>query len=270
MKIGCLRIATLAMVVPVLFGCAAKNYDALVPDVQANFEAIKSYQVTPTLYIPQAGTDVETEVFFKAPNKVRTNTTYPISVSIVCDGTKISGCVPDYNTCLSMDLADDAPPIPPIVVLRLITPHLNCVGLTDKYRIVATEKDEVDGEKLIVFDLARKSPPTKPFQAAKARMWVAEDKPVAMKMEMCDEDGACKIRVHLADYVEISEVWVPQDLKFETGDGMLLVSLTAKDIKINPELPDSQFVFNPPDDAIVMDEIPGGGAGALPEILILD
>ena len=51
---------------------------------------------------------------------------------------------------------------------------------------------------------------------------------------------------------------------------MILVSMTIEDIKVNPDIPDSQFVFSPPDDAIVLDEIPGGGGGMMPEILLLD
>ena len=47
-------------VVPLLFGCAGKNFDTLIPDAEANYTSIKSFQETRSLYVSQAGTDVHT------------------------------------------------------------------------------------------------------------------------------------------------------------------------------------------------------------------
>jgi len=259
-----------AIVVALLSGCASKtDYAALITGIEENFTSIKNYQLSPYLYIPQAGTDVQAQARFVAPNKIKVEVTYPISITIVCDGQKLSGCVSDFNTCLSLPLDRMDGPYPAIAVLKLLTPHLCFVGMCERYDWAVDGKETLDDKKVILFNLSRKTPPEMSYQAATVKIWVEEARGLARKMEMYDLEGTCKTRAFLNDYIEVNGVWICQELNMETGDGMSLTSMTISDIKINEDLLDGTFTFSPSSDFIVLDEIPPLG-NVVPEFLLPD
>jgi len=265
-----LRTIVLALaVISLLAGCGAKKMDVLLPEMAANFEGIKSYQLTPSLYIPQAGTDVQVKTSFKCPNKMRADVTYPVSVSVVCDGKKMLGCAPDYNTCIKLDLSDDEGVLPGSALAVLMIPHLNFVQITDRYDAKVAGKEKLDGKKTVVFELTRKDEAKTAFQAPKAKIWVEEDRSVPLRMETMDEAGVCKTITILDNFTEVAGVWMPQDLRMETGDGMSLVSLSLSDVTVNEEISDDVFSVQAPDDCVVLDELPAVSPSDIPEILLL-
>lgn len=252
------------------FGCAAKNYDALLPQMQENFKKINTYQAKPSLYIPEAGTDVQVQASFKAPDKAKLEVTYPISITIVCDGKKISGCVPDYNTCVSLPLDGKIATIPVKVIMKAMAPHLSWIELVDKYNYKMVGKEKAGDVKLVVFELERKTAPTDAHQAPKAKIWVEESRPVAVKIEVYDASGVCKGRNTAANHVQVEGIWIPQEMRLEDGDGSPLATISVSDITVNKDIPDANFEFKAPKNAIVLDSVPDVSSDDIPDLLFLD
>jgi len=251
------------------YGCGGKNVEALLPNMASNFESIQTYELTPTLYIPQAGTDVQVKTAFKYPNKMRADVTYPMAVTVVCDGKRIMGCVPEYNTCIQLDLMDQHDVLPTSALLVLMIPHLNYVRISDRYDTRIAGKETMGSRKAVVFDLVRKTAPESSFQAPKAKIWVEEDRAVPLRMETMNEQGVCKTRSFFDNFVEVQGVWLPQEVRMETGDGVPLVSLMISDMSVNEALSDELFVINAPEDCMVLDEIPVISSSDIPDLLLL-
>jgi len=265
-----MRTVLLALVAAsLLAGCGAKNMDVLLPEMAANFESIKSYELTPSLYIPQAGTDVQVKTSFKCPKMMRADVTYPVSVSVVCDGKKLLGCAPDYNTCIQLDLSDEEGVLPASALAVLMIPHLNYVQITDRYDAKVAGKEKLDDRKTVVFDLVRKDEPKSAFQAPKAKIWVEEDRALPLRMETMNEEGVCKTRTTMDNFTKVGDVWLPQDVRMETGDGMSLLSLSITDMTVNEEISDDLFAVKAPDDCVVLEELPAVSPSDIPEILLL-
>jgi len=258
-------VAWCLAIVPLWFGCATSKYETLLPDAEANYSAIKSFEETRSLYVSQAGTDVQVEAKFKAPNKLKAEVTYPISASASCDGSKFSVCVPDYNTCVSLPLDEDSDLIPPKTFIKLLAPHLHFVDLCERFDSEKVGKEDEDGRKVMVYKLTPKGESSMAY----AKLWVEVDRPVVTRVEVFNASEECKGRTFFSNFQQLNGVWVPQDYRLEMGDGTPMITLSITDAKINQDIADDMFVFAPGDDMVVLDEVPPLG-GAMPDILFFE
>jgi len=259
-----LSFALSLALVPLFLGCTSK-FETLLPDAQANYSAIKTYEETRSLYVSAAGADVQIHAKFKAPNKLKAEVTYPITASATCDGNKFSLCVPDYSTCVSLPLDEDSDLIPPRTFLKLLSPHLHFVDLSDRFDSKMVTKEDMDGRKVVVFELT----PRQKSPMASAKLWIEADRPVITRVEVYNANGDCKGRTFFSNFQQISGIWLPQDYRLEMGDGTPMITLSVTDVKVNEDIPDTVFVFSPSSDMVVLDEVPPLG-GVLPDILFFE
>ena len=252
-----------------VLGCVSKKHASLLPQALDGFNEVKSYEMDHSIYIAMAGTECLAHSQYRAPNLARTEFTYPLSMSVVSDGKAIWGAIPDYNTCIRMPLDSEVGWLTPERILKLQSPHLLLVGLLESYDYKAVGvRGILCGKQKVVFKLTRKAPPENPFQAPRAKVWIEKDTGLITRIQNYDRRGERKGRTRLGKYVEIDGIWLPREMRMEDRKGDLQALIQASNIVLNEPVPNEAFVYVPPDDMIVLDQLPEFGPP--PEVLFLE
>lgn len=222
-------IFVLAFIVVALFasGCMEKNLSAeeiatKILDKQ-NSTQDYSYTMYMTSYIGEKPKEIEYKTMFKKPNMIKSIATEPgkqnqtVSVS---DGKFLWNYIPDTNTVTKITLSNISEPTRNDYA-DIIGKFLNDTNIT------LLGMENIDGRTTYLLEITPKETNEDPKLMYKTEIWVDQ------------------------------ETWVP--LKYEiyngndNGNGNLTMKLEIQDLKINSGIPDSEFKFEIPKDAKVLD-----------------
>lgn len=218
-------IFVLTFIVVALFasGCAEKNLSAEQIAAQMmdkeNSTRDYSYTMHVTTYFGGEIKETESKTLFKKPNMTKSIVTEPGKENqtiIVSDGKILWSYTPDTNTVTKIKISK-ASELTKNDYTNIISEFLNDTNVT----IPGVEN--IDGRKTYLLETTPKENDGDYELIYKTKIWVDQ------------------------------ETWMP--LRYETynGDGNLTMKLEIQDLKVNTEIPDSEFKFEIPKSAKIVD-----------------
>lgn len=231
-------IFVLTFIVVALFssGCMEKNLSAEQIAAQMmdkeNNTRDYSYTMHVTSYFGGEIKETETKTMFKKPNMIKSIVTEPGKENktiIVSDGEILWSYTPDTNTVTKMKISKPSE-LTENDYTNIIDDILNDTNVT----VLGVEN--VDGRKTYLLETTPKENDGDYELIYKTKIWVDQ------------------------------ETWMP--LRYETynGDGNRTMKLEIQDLKVNTGIPDSEFKFEIPEGAKIVDM----GEIKLPEELSLE
>jgi len=217
--------------------------DEILKNIESKTRNIRSYTADMTITVEMMGQEMitEGEIIFKKPEKMRmemSSNMFPQSkMMVISDGQTMWTYMPAMNMVQKMDLARMKKELSEFYRIEDILEQqtkqsgdmLNPLkGFNrDSIKFVGIEQTAQGKTYTLEVDFPEKMLDTRAqqwgFTPSKAKFWILEDNGVAVKM----------------------------DIYTQTGNKMM--SQEYKNIKLNPKISDSMFVFSPPEGAQVMD-----------------
>lgn len=248
----------------VTFGCAT-NPSLVMDKVVENYGSVQSLQEEIECYVAPLGVNLSGTASFKEPCKMKCDFEEPMEAGVISDGKDMYIAVPAYQTVLKLKVGDDSQELSPLHIVTFFFPERPLGSLKEKYTAKSAKSDNLDGQKVDRLEIIPKEDMD---GMSKAVLWVDGETGAVRKYETVDAEGNVSCRVHYDAIDEVSGTYLPKEVRIEEGNGNLVGTLSVSEITLNPSLGDDLFDYDPPDDLMVVEEVPMLGI-PMPDIVPL-